>query len=42
MKELLFDEVLNEAVEGDFAKTTDENVCLECNFKKVCMEEVTE
>ena len=38
MKELLFDENLNSAVESDFAKTTDENTCLKCNFKKVCLE----
>lgn len=42
MKELLRDEDLNEAVENDFTKATNENVCLKCNFRKVCIEEVTE
>ncbi len=41
MKELLRDEDLNEAVEDDFTKTTDENVCSQCNFRKVCVQEVT-
>ncbi len=39
MKELLLDKDLNAAVEGDFAKTINENVCSGCNFKRVCLED---
>jgi CRISPR/Cas system-associated exonuclease Cas4 (RecB family) len=38
MKELLLDKESNAAVESDFPKTTDENTCLKCNFKRVCRE----
>ncbi len=38
MKELLLDKELNAAVEGDFPKTINENVCSGCNFKRVCRE----
>ncbi len=42
MKQLLRDEDLNEAVEDDFTKTTEENVCSQCNFRKVCVEEAAD
>ncbi len=36
MKAILRDETRNQAVETDFPKTGNKNICMQCNFKKVC------
>ncbi|NOZ63837.1 MAG: PD-(D/E)XK nuclease family protein, partial [Caldiserica bacterium] len=36
MKAVLRDEAQNEAVETDFRKTANKNVCRQCNFRKIC------
>jgi len=36
MKELLYDKDKNIAIEDDFEMCSDEKICRDCNFKKVC------